>query len=346
MNRSNMMKEIRYSDGGLVSFSDSTYAIPVPHQGQSAEDRSKYALSNYSAGIVPPVVPVEDQAGGGQGSINLSERAIRDLEDKWNNANAYYQMWSQGFSGSANPFAAQIAAASNPDVFVTPYNKFLNYNKDYTDSLARYQARNVDFGDWTPPELQRDFAKENLYGSIFGAQVGVPGVEDDIYYTTDYDPATDTVYTTNTVRGYADGGAVGTMNPVNAQTAFQSGNLSFSNDQMKEITNLTVAAIQGQIPNGDEIIKQFIAIFGQEEFQRLVELVQGGSDEGAVSGPGGPTDDMIPAVINGQQPARLSDGEYIIPADVVAGIGDGDTELGNERLDELIDGVRNSAGIA
>ena len=33
--------------------------------------------------------------------------------------------------------------------------------------------------------------------------------------------------------------------------------------------------------------------------------------------------DSVPAMINGAQPAALSEGEYVIPADVVAMVGDG-----------------------
>ena len=40
-----------------------------------------------------------------------------------------------------------------------------------------------------------------------------------------------------------------------------------------------------------------------------------------VQGPGTGTSDSIPAVIDGQQPAALSNGEYVIPADIVQKYG-------------------------
>ena len=144
---------------------------------------------------------------------------------------------------------------------------------------------------------------------------------------------------------YASGGPVGTMDPMNASIGFKKGNLSLSNDEMKEITNITIAAIAGEIPNSEEIIKQFISIFGQEEFERLKAMVvgdQGGG--GPVVGPGGPKDDMVPAIIDGHTPAKLSNGEYVIPADAVVGIGNGDTSVGFERLDNLVQNYK--AGIA
>lgn len=42
------------------------------------------------------------------------------------------------------------------------------------------------------------------------------------------------------------------------------------------------------------------------------------------------------------QPAMLSHGEYVIPADVVAAIGDGNTEAGFEALDRFIATIRKN----
>lgn len=56
---------------------------------------------------------------------------------------------------------------------------------------------------------------------------------------------------------------------------------------------------------------------------------------GEVVGSGGPTADAVPAVIDGQHPARLSSGEYVIPVAAVEGIGAGDHKLGAERLAAL-----------
>ena len=57
----------------------------------------------------------------------------------------------------------------------------------------------------------------------------------------------------------------------------------------------------------------------------------------------GPSDGMsddIPASIGGKQPARLADGEFVVPADVVSGIGNGSTGAGAEALYDMLDRVR------
>jgi hypothetical protein len=58
---------------------------------------------------------------------------------------------------------------------------------------------------------------------------------------------------------------------------------------------------------------------------------------------GGPTDgmaDKLPATIDGNQEAALSHGEFVIPADVVGHLGNGNSEAGAERLYAMMDKVR------
>ena len=58
---------------------------------------------------------------------------------------------------------------------------------------------------------------------------------------------------------------------------------------------------------------------------------------------GGATDGMadeIPAMIDGEQPAMLSDGEFVIPADVVSHLGNGNSDAGAEELETMMNEVR------
>jgi len=50
--------------------------------------------------------------------------------------------------------------------------------------------------------------------------------------------------------------------------------------------------------------------------------------------------DEIEATIEGTQEARLSDGEFVIPADVVSHLGNGSSDAGARRLYEMMDKVR------
>ena len=67
------------------------------------------------------------------------------------------------------------------------------------------------------------------------------------------------------------------------------------------------------------------------------------SDGGRLlKGPGDGMSDSIPAKIGAKQPARLADGEFVVPADVVSGLGNGSTDAGARKLYAMMDKVRKS----
>jgi hypothetical protein len=71
------------------------------------------------------------------------------------------------------------------------------------------------------------------------------------------------------------------------------------------------------------------------------EFARGGNVNGYYLG--GPTDgmaDQIPATINNMQPAALSDGEFVIPADVVSHLGNGNSDAGAKNLYSMMERVR------
>ena len=52
--------------------------------------------------------------------------------------------------------------------------------------------------------------------------------------------------------------------------------------------------------------------------------------------------DKVPAHIDGKRPAALSDGEFVIPADVVSHLGNGNSNAGAKRLYEMMDRIRSA----
>jgi len=67
------------------------------------------------------------------------------------------------------------------------------------------------------------------------------------------------------------------------------------------------------------------------------------SDGGRMlKGPGDGMSDNIPGIIGGKQPARLADGEFVVPADVVSHLGNGSTDAGAKRLYAMMDTVRKA----
>jgi hypothetical protein len=67
-----------------------------------------------------------------------------------------------------------------------------------------------------------------------------------------------------------------------------------------------------------------------------------GGNPRLLKGPGDGMSDNIPATIANKQPARLADGEFVIPADVVSHLGNGSTEAGAKRLHEMMNKVRKA----
>jgi len=118
----------------------------------------------------------------------------------------------------------------------------------------------------------------------------------------------------------------------------------------KELISSAIDVIQGEISDPDQqkvILAQFVSQFGQEALQDLVARVQSGDipagpqeGDGKIEGAGDGMADMVPATMEGDQDVLLSDGEFVVPADVVSGIGNGSSDAGSNKLEDMMDRVR------
>jgi len=72
----------------------------------------------------------------------------------------------------------------------------------------------------------------------------------------------------------------------------------------------------------------------------------GGYSDGGrlLRGPGDGVSDSIPATIGHKQPARLADGEFVVPARIVSELGNGSTEAGARKLYGMMDRVQAARG--
>jgi hypothetical protein len=68
----------------------------------------------------------------------------------------------------------------------------------------------------------------------------------------------------------------------------------------------------------------------------------GGYSDGGrlLRGPGDGVSDSIPATIGGKQPARLAEGEFVVPARIVSELGNGSTNAGANKLYDMMDRVQ------
>jgi len=75
----------------------------------------------------------------------------------------------------------------------------------------------------------------------------------------------------------------------------------------------------------------------------VMSSLGGYSDGGRMlKGPGDGMSDSIPASIANKQPARLADGEFVVPADVVSHLGNGSTDAGARKLYAMMDKIRKA----
>jgi hypothetical protein len=102
------------------------------------------------------------------------------------------------------------------------------------------------------------------------------------------------------------------------------------------VMNEAKAALLGEHPRPSEALGRFRNMFGEDALDVLRDKVTGGRVRGA----GGGMDDLVPGTIEGRQQVRLADSEFVIPADVVSGLGDGSTDQGVRRLHEMMRKVR------
>jgi hypothetical protein len=117
----------------------------------------------------------------------------------------------------------------------------------------------------------------------------------------------------------------------------------------KDVVNEAVKAIKGESPNPEIALATFLTAYGEDALRDLVDKVESGEmdetaamSEGQLRGPGDGMDDLIPATIEGEQDVLLSDGEFIVPADVVSGLGNGSSDAGARALEEMMSRVRTS----
>lgn len=153
-----------------------------------------------------------------------------------------------------------------------------------------------------------------------------------------YNPST---YTPYTYKPYAAGGPVEEMsreNAIGANTGYPQSDIQ----QGAYATPWQTPVSRNVVANAGDV--------GVDQMTGMERMAGGGianlggySDGGRLlKGPGDGMSDNIPATIGSKQPARLADGEFVVPADVVSGLGNGSTDAGAKQLYKMLDKVRSA----
>jgi hypothetical protein len=110
------------------------------------------------------------------------------------------------------------------------------------------------------------------------------------------------------------------------------------------ITQEVIAFLMGDSEN-TEVVEMFVDKYGNETFMALREMILNPDGtkqtEGLIAGVGnGGMDDDLLGSIGNKEKIAVSQDEFIIPADVVSGLGDGSSNAGSKELYAMMDRIR------
>jgi hypothetical protein len=221
---------------------------------------------------------------------------------------------SMGATATPTTFANMSSGAQN--LYNTPggMTDFLGSNKM---NLAMSAAPGVS--DAMTPKPIDEIAPEKSSGRYLASDF------------EGYDPRRPNPYYSPMGLGYA---AQGGMMP--NDLAYADGGMI---DPMQRMPNGGLAALQGMRDG-----------YGAPQTMdgNIPQMAGGGSIGGysdggqMLKGPGDGMSDSIPATIGNRQPARLADGEFVVPADVVSHLGNGSTDAGAKKLYGMMDKIRKA----
>jgi len=151
---------------------------------------------------------------------------------------------------------------------------------------------------------------------------------------------------------FADGGGVTASGGIDFHVPIDlGGNNGVSGYGSQQSTLSTGSGAPSQVPTA-------IAQAQQQQQAPQYYFAHGGNVQGGImsnlgsysdggrllKGPGDGVSDSIPASIGNRQPARLADGEFVVPARIVSELGNGSTEAGARKLYAMMERVQKQRG--
>ena len=223
----------------------------------------------------------------------------------------------------ASAAAPAIASAMQPEPYKEPEKK----------KYYGYASLSPNFQGYTPPTPNPYYRPTGLGYAAGGLTQMAPGGLAAIQGMRDgYDPMT----TTNGDEPQFNGTTGSKVPKPKKATLTGARNIALMDPldaSMAELNNARYGANMSQMA----MPKAGLAELG------ALPYATGGMAQGRyLSGGGDGMSDSIPATINGKQPARLADGEFVIPADVVSHLGNGSSDAGAKKLYSMMDKIRTA----
>ena len=257
-------------------------------------------------------------------------------------------------SNPANPIGTAAGGVNDVATSVSPFGPGMNSalhqgsnTAGMMANLTRPEAIGAGLGGLAASSMQMpDYRKPEEEEKEYPR--GMPIKNTSIFPEMGYDGGKKGEFDYRIAKNYAEGGPLEEegMSPMDMGI----GGMSQEGMNDKELISGAIDVIQGEISDPDQqkvILAQFVSQFGQEALQDLVARVQSGDipsgpqeGDGKIEGAGDGMADMVPATMEGDQDVLLSDGEFVVPADVVSGIGNGSSDAGSNKLEDMMDRVR------
>jgi hypothetical protein len=286
-----------------------------------------------------------------------------------------------GYSDFDSPIelrGIESGGGSMSDEDVYSYLRSLPSDNSWDSSFNNYNfdTSGLDFGN-LDSAIGSDFSGSGNYSGYEGE--GMP--ESDVYEYLRSLPSENASYGDsdrnenygNEGRAYSGKNAIDpvTGSPINAKTGVPNKRLSSTSNVLKQLAdaakknpNLTkmllgagLGGILGYMGRPKGIKPKGMQGLGLSQGQvygalkgKPVQRAEGGEIDGYAKGGGlhylksaeDGMADKIPATIDNKQPAKLSGGEFVIPADVVSHLGNGNSEAGAKQLYAMMDRIRHA----
>lgn len=295
----------------------------LPSQESLANQVREGAQNMSNAGsAVPTVEPDMSQYTRGMGATPASADASRQLTFSENLSNMGKGITTDNLMGWAkeHPYSAAGLAASALSPMLGAKPLAAPVSDSDMGQRYTYAANKVDRPFPTPDASGREQRYFNpAYTKVSSAEA-------------------------KNLYGFANGGPIEEMsnaNAVGANTGYPMADISkgayatpyqtpISRNVIADVSDTGVNPITGEMTN-----------FARGGLSSAASHLGDYSDGGRLlRGPGDGVSDSIPAVIGKKQPARLADGEFVVPARIVSELGNGSTEAGARKLYAMLDRVQ------
>jgi hypothetical protein len=330
------------------------YTIAPQVPPQAVTDYNRLIASRANEEYVKTLPPANTMPGGKYGTADLTNQITQNYQDILGRApdQAGLDYWLKQAQGGAKLSDIKNAfKTSNENLTARPEELKTQLANSYQSILGRAPDQaGLDY--WTQQfqqgksfaDIQNALKSSQEYATAnpaTGGAVGGPSQADINAYlaanpTTikTYNAATKTYSAPNVTQAQIDAWKASTagntdlfagMDPAVLQTMYA--------DYQRQQQNQGQGANGGLMPNS----LRYATGGGISGAYNLGSYSDGGR---LLKGPGDGVSDDIPAVIGQNQPARLAEGEFVIPARIVSELGNGSTDAGAKRLYAMMDKIQ------